>query len=129
MDVVEEYLAELKELVRLGWFDIDKDREKNGRFINKYHLRDKDIKEILLSLEADDYVEDIATQDIRYNSDRLYIFKKKVLLDNVEAEDDGENEEEIEVRVYVKTSIPEGEKNYKTMIVVSFHEDEERENV
>ena len=127
MDVVEEYLAELKELVRLGWYDIDLERDKNSSFINKYHLRNKDIQEILLSLESQDYVEDIATQDFRYNSERLYIFKKKVLLDNVEVDDD--EEEEIEVRVYVKTSIPEGEKNYKTMIVVSFHEDEEKESV
>lgn len=121
-DNIEEYLIELRELVKLEWMEINMKRAKNKRFIEKYHLRDKDIKRILLEIESKDFVEKIKTQDFAYNSEYLYVFKKVLLLDDVEdAGDDVETE--IEVNIYIKTSIPDGSK-YKTMIVVSFHEDE-----
>ncbi len=118
---IEEYLEELKILVRQDWYGIDLDRNKNKDFIEKYGLTDKNIKDILSTLEPQDFINKVETQNNKYNSDYLYIFKKKVSLDNLEYEDELDSIEE--VKIYVKTAIPNGD-GFKVMVVVSFHEDE-----
>ena len=119
---IEKYLEELKIIVKQDRFEVDLERGKNKVFMNKYGLRHNDTKSILLSLSPEDFIERILTENTKYNSEYLYIFKRNMILDDIENEDDG-FESEIMVKVYIKTSIPDGDA-YKTMIVVSFHKDE-----
>lgn len=120
---IEAYLEELKQLINQDWFEVDLERRKNEIFMKKYGLRSGDVKRILLGLKPEEFIERVKTENIKYNSKYLYIFKRNLILDDIENEDD-ESENEVEVRVYIKTSLPEGNA-YKIIVVVSFHEDEE----
>lgn len=120
---IEAYLEELKQLINQDWFEVDLERRKNEIFMKKYGLRSGDVKRILLGLKPEEFIERVKTENIKYNSKYLYIFKRNLILDDIENGDD-ESENEVEVRVYIKTSLPEGNA-YKIIVVVSFHEDEE----
>ena len=118
---IDGYIEELKMLVNQNWYDIDFSRIKNKKFLEKYSFEDQDIRDVLISLKSCDFVERKKTQDYKYKSDYLYVFKKNLYLDDLESEN--ELDSVVEVIIYIKTSIPPGD-SYKTMIVVSFHEDE-----
>ena len=118
---IDGYIEELKMLVNQNWYHIDFSRIKNKKFLEKYSFEDQDIRDVLISLKSCDFVERKKTQDYKYKSDYLYVFKKNLCLDDLESEN--ELDSVVEVIIYIKTSIPPGD-SYKTMIVVSFHEDE-----
>ena len=80
----------------------------------KYVIDEKLSKDILLSLQPEDFSEVVNNEHIGYEYERLYIFGKKVLL----IERFGEAEKD--VSLYIKFNKMED----AFVIVISFHEEE-----
>lgn len=114
---IDKYVENFKTLVKANKFKIsDINRDKNIKFINKYHLNTKSQKKMLLEIETNDFC--YAVDD--YNSnDILYIFSKEYEIDYW-----GEYQK---VAVYIKINIKRLN-NGEYALIVSFHEREKNIN-
>lgn len=113
---VEEYLRDAKKLIRDGKYNIElgNKREKNRNLFFEYILDDEKSKEILLSLDVEDFSEITKNVHPRYSYEHLYIFGKDVELVQ------RFGSKEVIVKLYIKFN--KLDQNY--MIVISFHEQE-----
>lgn len=111
---IAAYLAEVKKSVRKGRYRVEQNenRRSNLRLLTDYVINSDDVKNILLSLETEDFSEKKQNEHIGYENEWLYIFGKDVTL----LERFGTKERK--VSLYIKFN------KLKNMfvIVISFHE-------
>lgn len=112
---IKKYLDDLRRLVLDGMYVISKNenRQENNDFIEEYKIDSKKEKEILLSLQFDDFCYAVDNEKEEFAHERLYIFCKEYELDNW-----GSLES---VEIYIKTNITKTRRGEEYMIVVSFH--------
>ncbi|TDP51482.1 hypothetical protein EV211_13016 [Aminicella lysinilytica] len=116
LEDIRKYLEEVHNSIREGNYRIDTNnrRQRNRELYTKYVIDEKLSKDILLSLQPEDFSEVVNNEHIEYEYERLYIFGKKVLL----IERFGEAEKD--VLLYIKFNKMED----AFVIVISFHEEE-----
>ena len=112
---IKKYLDDLRRLVLDGMYVISKNenRQENNDFIEEYKIDSKKEKEILLSLQFDDFCYAVDNEKEEFAHERLYIFCKEYELDNwgtLEC-----------VEIYIKTNMTKTRRGEEYMIVVSFH--------
>lgn len=97
----KEYLDVLRKLILSGKYTISKNenRQENLNFIEDYKIDSRKEKEILLSLQIDDFCYAVANEKLEFAHERLYIFCKHYELDKW-----GELEC---VEIYIKTNVLE----------------------
>lgn len=115
---VEKYLSEVKTCVRAGRYEIhlNQNRKDNIDFFTTYIVDEVWAKEIILSLEAEDFSNAVPNRKAGYEHETLYIFGKDVEL----IERFGNDVKT--VSLYIKFN--KIENSY--VIVVSFHEQKRR---
>lgn len=111
---IEEYLGEIDELIKCNKYKISINREKNIEFINEYNIKMKIQKDILLSIQANDFC--YAEDNNKMNGEILYVFCKEYNLDHW-----GTIENK---RIYIKINKIATNNIGNYVIVVSFHEAE-----
>ena len=113
---INQYLSRMKELVQIGHYTISRNenRQANIDFIEKYRINTKKEKKILWSLTLNDFHKRLDNDNLSYPDEKLYVFIKKVTLDNW-----GFLEE---VELYIKMNLAQNKKGQEFLIVVSFHE-------
>ncbi|WWB85600.1 hypothetical protein V5F90_22385 [Priestia aryabhattai] len=112
---IKQYLSEFKDLVRSRDYTIaqNENRIENIEFIETYKIDSEKEREILLSLEYDDFCYAVDNKKKEFAHEKLYVFCKVCPLDNW-----GELEN---VEVYIKSNITQTRKKKDFMIVISFH--------
>lgn len=76
---VANYLEEVQRAVKEGRYQISP-RQKNQELYFDYVFHEEDEKEILLSLQADDFSEAVQNDHPQHSEEILYIFGKDVSL-------------------------------------------------
>lgn len=113
-------IQDLQKIVQNGIYGIDYTidlREKNRRLRKKYCVSDEKIKEILLSLQIEDFTRIDDTDNVNHPGDIVCKFKRTYPLIPRWKEDAGYED----VSLYIKMVKPEvGE----PLFIISFHEDE-----
>ena len=111
---IEIYLAEVKEAVRAGRYQIsmNSNRQDNLNFFADYLVDEEGAKEIILSLEVEDFSEVRKNKKPRFEHENLYVFGKEVRV----VERFGDREKT--VSLYIKFN----QKEDKYVVIVSFHE-------
>lgn len=110
---VEIYLREVKQAIKEHRYTVSS-REKNKQLFVDYIISEEMRKEILLSLEVEDFCEAVYNDHVKYSHEILYIFGKNVkLLPRY-----GGNEKI--VSLYIKFNKLEN----MYCIIISFHEQE-----
>ena len=111
---IEQYLSEVKEAVRNGRYRIDRNdrRQDNLNLFLDYVIDEAGAKEIILSLEADDFSAILQNEHQGFEHESLYVFGKDVRL--LERTGSGEKT----VSLYIKFNKLEN----CFVIVISFHE-------
>ena len=113
MDISEVITNEIKEKIANYDFIVIP-RDKNKYFLRMYRLNKTGVREILMSLNRHDYVEQVTDYDrLEHGCDPLVIFEKDVKLTNFHGVDEW-------VTIYVKIKDVEG----KRVPVISFHKSE-----
>lgn len=112
---IKKYLDDIRKIVLEGKYIIAKNenRQENMDFIDDYKIDTKKEKEILLSLQFDDFCYAVDNAKKEFAHEKLYIFCKGYELDNW-----GTLEF---VEIYVKTNITQTRRGDDFMIVISFH--------
>jgi hypothetical protein len=113
---IENYLDEVLELIRKDKYRIDTNnrRQHNIDLYTNYVIDERLSKEILLSLQPDDFSGIVSNEHSGYEYEKLYIFGKTVSL----IERFGDNEKQ--VSLYIKfNKLDNG-----FVIVISFHEED-----
>ena len=112
---IKKYLDELRKLILAGKYSISKNenRQENLDFIETYKIDTKKEKEILLSLQYEDFCYAVDNEKEAYSHERLYIFCKGYELDNW-----GSTEC---VEIYIKTNMLQTNRGDDFLVVVSFH--------
>lgn len=113
-EVVNKYLTEVKNAIKSDRYRIDRNsnRQANIDLFTDYIIDEADAKQLLLSLEVDDFSEVRQNDHVGYEHEMLFIFGKDVLL----TERFGSMEKI--VPLYIKFNKLEN----KYVIVISFHE-------
>lgn len=112
---IEKYLEQVKQLICKGKFRIDrhKKRPKNAILFNNYVITEEDAKNILLSLNAENFSHLLRNEHEGYEYEILYVFGKETeLLKRYEVEKET-------LKLYIKFNkidIP-----FDLLIVISFH--------
>lgn len=110
---VEQYLSEVFAAVNAGRYQISA-RQKNQDIYLDYVFTEKDAREVILSLTANDFSEAVQNEHSKYPEEILYIFGKDINL--LPRYGGGE---EI-VSLYIKFNKLENQ----YLIVISFHKQE-----
>lgn len=112
---IEKYLDKFKSLIKNNQYTIslNVNRKENINFIRDYRINTRKEKEILLSIEAQDFCYAVNNRNKGYEHEILYIFCKSEKLDNW-----GSLEK---VDIYIKINIVETRRGNKNAIVISFH--------
>lgn len=106
------YTNEILEYIKDDNFEIVP-REKNFNFINKYNLDKIKIKNMLLSLKGEDFINEVEDIDyLEYGIEKLIIYKKEYKLISMFG-----NQEN--VLVYIKIKLKDTK-----LPIISFHLDE-----
>lgn len=110
---IQEYLIQMKESVEKGRYRIarNRSRQANLDLYREYVIDEEMSRQILLSLQAEDFCEILQNQHTGYEYERLYVFGKTVLL----LQRFGTEEEP--VPLYIKCNKLEDQ----FVIVISFH--------
>lgn len=108
---INDYLQSVKNLIKCGKYRIS-NREVNNDLFYDYVINVEGAKQILLKLEASDFVEIRQNEHEDYKEEKLYIFGKDVELVERFGSD------KINVPLYIKLNKVEE----TVVIVVSFHE-------
>jgi hypothetical protein len=111
---IDSYLIEVKDSIQKGKcrFELNDKRPSNIQLYTDYVLSEEESKQILLSLQAEDFSETVKNEHKGYEHEILYVFGKTVTL--LERFGTGEKQ----VSLYIK--INKLESNY--IIIISFHE-------
>lgn len=114
-EFIKNKLEKIKNCIRSGRYKIalNENRQENEDFMEKYNI-DSEYKkrEILLSLEIEDFCYSCNNTNIGYEYEKLYIFSKAILLQDI-------NDIYCDVDVYFKFNIIES--GMDMVIVISFH--------
>ena len=111
---IEQYLSRVKDAVRKNRYRIDRNLKRQGNidlFLD-YVIDEAKAKEIILSLQPEDFSEILQNEHKGFEHELLYVFGKDVIL----LERNGT--EEKSVPLYIKLNMLEN----RFIIVVSFHE-------
>ena len=113
-DEIYHYLSEVKDAVRNNRYTIARNpnRQDNLDLFIDYVLDESDAKQILLSLETDDFSEIRQNDHVGYEYEKLYVFGKDIELT--------ERFGNMRKRVSLYIKLNKLERKY--VIVVSFHE-------
>ncbi len=112
-DKINDFLNKMKALLPTNEYTIEQN-EKNINFSREYPLKDKDYKQILQSLTANECVSIEPNNNTRYEDAEVYKFIK-----NTEINVFGEKEN---LDIYIKMYIKEYD-SYDMVIVISFHKE------
>jgi hypothetical protein len=114
-DDIKKYLNDLRRAVLDGKYtiSINENRKENMDFIEDYKIDSKKEKEILLSLQHDDFCYAVDNEKETFAHERLYIFCKSYELDSW-----GDLEP---VDIYIKTNMTQTRRGDDFLFVVSFH--------
>lgn len=111
---IEQYLSRVKDAVRKNRYRIDRNLKRQGNidlFLD-YVIDEAKAKEIILSLQPEDFSEILQNEHKGFEHELLYVFGKDIIL----LERNGT--EEKTVSLYIKLNMLEN----RFIIVVSFHE-------
>lgn len=79
---INEYLANLKKAIRAGQcrIELNDRRQDNRQLFLDYVIDEESAKQILLTLEVDDFSERLQNEHIGFEHEQLYVFGKDVSL-------------------------------------------------
>lgn len=114
-DQIRKYLDKFRNLVLQNKYTISRNenRKENENFITDYKINSQKEKEILLSIQYDDFCYAVDNINPEFAHEVLYVFNKEHELDKW-----GEVEC---VDIYIKVNITQTRRGDDYMIVVSFH--------
>jgi len=112
---IKAYLSTFKKLILEDKYTIAKNenRNENTESMENYKIDTKKEKEILLSLEFDDFCYAVDNKKPKFAHEQLFVFCKTRDLDNW-----GELET---VEIYIKTNLTQTRRGDDFIIVISFH--------
>jgi hypothetical protein len=110
----QKFLERVRSLLATNEFQVSQ-RDKNQEFLEKYRIKERKIKEMLLALNGTDCNAIEPNNNPRYREALVYKFMKVYELDYF-----GDT---CDVTVYIKQYIIE-KKTYDLVMVISFHEDD-----
>lgn len=112
---IDIILQKIKDCINDNQYIISKNenRRENIQFINEYRLDSKKQKNILLSIQVDDFCHSLKNTNVGYEYEILYVFCPQKRLFNVLGEEEF-------VDIYIKFNILEYGNN-KRVITISFH--------
>lgn len=115
-DDIKTYLNVLKKMVIEHKYTISRNnnREANKTFIEDYRIDSNKEKEILLSLDYEDFCYAVNNRNPKFAHEVLYIFNKEYDLDRWG--------DLVSVDIYIKTNKTQTYSGEDVMIIVSFHE-------
>lgn len=113
---VQVILNKIKDCINDNQYIIsqNQNRAKNVQFINEYRLDEKKRKEILLSIEVDDFCHSLNNTNPGYEHEVLYVFCPQRNLFDIFGEEEF-------VDIYTKFNIIEYKIDKKRVVTISFH--------
>lgn len=113
---VEVILNKIKDCINDNQYIIsqNQNRAENVQFINEYRLDEKKRKEILLSIEVDDFCHSLNNINPGYEHEVLYVFCPQRNLFDIFGEEEF-------VDIYTKFNIIEYKIDKKRVVTISFH--------
>ena len=113
---VEVILNKIKDCINDNQYIIsqNQNRAENVQFINEYRLDEKKRKEILLSIEVDDFCHSLNNTNPGYEHEVLYVFCPQRNLFDIFGEEEF-------VDIYTKFNIIEYKIDKKRVVTISFH--------
>ena len=113
---VEVILNKIKNCINDNQYIIsqNQNRSENVQFINEYRLDEKKRKEILLSIEVDDFCHSLNNTNPGYEHEVLYVFCPQRNLFDIFGEEEF-------VDIYTKFNIIEYKIDKKRVVTISFH--------
>ena len=114
-EYIKKYLDVFRNLVLAGKYSIsiNGNRQENQDFIETYKIDTKKEREILLSLQYEDFCYAVDNEKEAYSHERLFIFCKEYNLDNWGTPEC--------VEIYIKTNTIRTSRGDDFLVVVSFH--------
>ena len=111
---IEDYLNNVKQKIRCGLcrFALNKKRQDNIDLLVDYVINKNEAKEIISTLNHENFSEILQNDHKGYEDELLYVFGKTVVLKRKKSQ------EFVDVHLYIKTN------NVKdsSVIIISFHE-------
>ena len=113
---VQVILNKIKDCINDNQYIIsqNQNRAENVQFINEYRLDEKKRKEILLSIEVDDFCHSLNNTNPGYEHEVLYVFCPQRNLFDIFGEEEF-------VDIYTKFNIIEYTIDTKRVVTISFH--------
>ena len=113
---VQVILNKIKDCINDNQYIIsqNQNRAENVQFINEYRLDEKKRKEILLSIEVDDFCHSLNNTNPGYEHEVLYVFCPQRNLFDIFGEEEF-------VDIYTKFNIIEYKVDKKRVVTISFH--------
>ena len=113
---VQVILNKIKDCINDNKYIIsqNQNRAENVQFINEYRLDEKKRKEILLSIEVDDFCHSLNNTNPGYEHEVLYVFCPQRNLFDIFGEEEF-------VDIYTKFNIIEYKIDKKRVVTISFH--------
>lgn len=113
---VEVILNKIKDCINDNQYIIsqNQNRAENVQFITEYRLDEKKRKEILLSIEVDDFCHSLNNTNPGYEHEVLYVFCPQRNLFDIFGEEEF-------VDIYTKFNIIEYKIDKKRVVTISFH--------
>ena len=113
---VQVILNKIKDCINDNQYIIsqNQDRAENVQFITEYRLDEKKRKEILLSIEVDDFCHSLNNTNPGYEHEVLYVFCPQRNLFDIFGEEEF-------VDIYTKFNIIEYKIDKKRVVTISFH--------
>ena len=113
---VQVILNKIKDCINDNQYIIsqNQNRAENVQFINEYRLDEKKRKEILLSIEVDDFCHSLNNTNPGYEHEVLYVFCPQRNLFDIFGEEES-------VDIYTKFNIIEYKIDKKRVVTISFH--------
>ena len=113
---VQVILNKIKDCINDNQYIIsqNQNRAENVQFINEYRLDEKKRKEILLSIEVDDFCHSLNNTNPGYEHEVLYVFCPQRNLFDIFGEEEF-------VDIYTKFNMIEYKIDKKRVVTISFH--------
>lgn len=112
---IKKYLDILRKLILCDKYTISRNenRQENIDFIENYRIDSRKEKDILLSLQFDDFCYAADNEKEGFEHEKLYVFCKKYELDKWGIAEF--------VEIYIKTNVIETRRGDDYLVVISFH--------